>query len=82
MINKHIKKRLKKVIPHYVGLTKKILVERGVTNKQGKPYSDTYIMYVFSGHRNNTEIESAILEAYNRKLQEIKKLKSFQKQIK
>jgi len=76
MISKRQRKRIKKILPNYVQKTKEVLKNNGIVNKQGNPYSDVYIQYVFAGTRHNFEIEMAILEAYKTKLQELEDLEA------
>ncbi len=70
MINKRQRNRIKKVLPFYIVKTKELLKTKGLE------YTDDYIRHVFSGVRNNIIIEKAILEAYQRKLQELQDLEA------
>lgn len=58
---------------NYSPEVKKILAERGATNRIGKPYGAQSIRNVFNGVRPNRVIEWAIMECYNRELELISK---------
>jgi len=71
MITKNERDKMKKILTSYVQEVKEYLQNQGITNKQGNPYSDIYIVSVFNGVRENIDIEKAILTIYERKLRAI-----------
>ena len=81
MITKNERDKMKKILTSYVQEVKEYLHNQGVTNKQGDPYSDIYIVSVFNGVRENIDIEKAIIAVYDRKLQAIDKLNEEKQKI-
>ena len=69
MITKTEKNRLQKILKNdWLNEVIAELEEQEVTNRLGKPYSESMIRMVFTGKRENQEIEAAILKVYaNRK---------------
>ena len=61
MITELERKQLKTLFQsHYTDDVLKILSERKVSNRNGKPHNAKYIRMVFQGVRQNSDIESAI----------------------
>lgn len=61
MINKTTQKKLKKIIgQEYADGVLSILNTRGKVNRLGKPHNIQYVRAVFSGTRNNDDVEDAI----------------------
>ena len=73
MIGKIQRKKLKEVLGyHYTQGVLKILKEKRVTSRNGKPYGTSMIRNVFNGLNENEDIENAIIELYIRTQQDIK----------
>lgn len=51
-----------------------VLKDKGVNSKKGSPFSPAFIVNVFNGVYENLHIESAILEVYQNRIGEKKKL--------
>ncbi|WP_046758864.1 hypothetical protein [Kordia jejudonensis] len=82
MIHKEQRKKLKKALGyHYTGKVLKILKEKNVTNRSGKPYGTSMIRNVFNGLNENLKIENAILELYTRKLKTNEKRETLKSEL-
>lgn len=63
MINKTTQKKLKKIIgTEYADGVLSILNARGKVNRLGTPHNVQYVRAVFTGMRNNDDVEDAIFE--------------------
>ncbi len=63
MITKTQRKKLKKILGiSYADEVVDILNSSGKVNKQGNPHNATYVKQVFSGYRNNEDVEAAIYD--------------------
>lgn len=63
MINKTAQKKLKRIIgKEYAEGVLTILVLNGKVNRLGLPHNTQYVRAVFSGQRNNDDVEEAIYE--------------------
>ena len=63
MIRKTQQKRLKKILGNeYTEGVLKILQDKKITNRLGNPHSAEHIINVFTGFRNNADVEAAIYE--------------------
>ena len=60
----------------------KNLKEKGITNRNNKPHSKAIVRMVFSGERENIDIETAIMEVYYSEIEKIQRHKQLQKKIK
>lgn len=58
----------------YSGDVLEVLKDKGIKSRKGGFYKAPFIVNVFNGEYENHHIESAILEVYNNRLEEIKKL--------
>ncbi|WP_420571902.1 hypothetical protein [Kordia sp.] len=73
MIRKEQRKKLKEVLGyHYTEGVLKILKEKKITSRNGKPYGSSMIRNVFNGLNENEEIENAIIELFIRTQEDIK----------
>ncbi|WP_046743829.1 hypothetical protein [Kordia zhangzhouensis] len=73
MIRKEQRKKLKEVLGyHYTEGVLKILKEKNVTSRNGKPYGTSMIRNVFNGLNENEDIENAIIELFIRTQQDLK----------
>lgn len=69
MMNKSTRRKIKRVIgTQYTDEVLAILNQRGKKNKQGAPYNAAYIRTVFSGIRNNRDVQDAIYDLYEQKI--------------
>lgn len=69
MMSPQLKDKMKPIIGNrYVTMVNKKLTEKGLRN-----YSQPYISNVFSGNFPNTDIEECLFELYNEKLKAQKK---------
>ncbi len=75
MLDPKTRKKLKELVgKHYTSFILERLQQKGITNKNGKPYTATYIRMVFNGFRNNYDIENTIMELLLEKINERKKI--------
>lgn len=82
MITPRQRNKMKKVFKNgYSKDVQVLLNEKGVLNRRGRPFSDSYINHVFNGRNSNTDIEDALLELYEKKDIELKKIQSRRKEI-
>lgn len=73
MIHKEQRKKLKETLGyHYTDGVLKILKERGIRSRNGKPYGSSMIRNVFNGLNENEDIETAIIELFIRTQEDIK----------
>ncbi|EDP98165.1 hypothetical protein U8527_19355 [Kordia algicida OT-1] len=73
MIRKEQRKKLKEVLGyHYTEGVLKILKEKKITSRNGKPYGSSMIRNVFNGLNENEDIENAIIELFVRTQEDIK----------
>lgn len=74
MIHKEQRRKLKEVLGyHYTEGVLKILKEKKVTSRSGKPYGSSMIRNVFNGLNENEDIENAIIILFIRTQEEEKK---------
>ncbi len=67
MIRKQQRMKLKEVLGyHYTSGVLKILKEKNITSRNGKPYGSSMIRNVFNGLNENEDIENAIIELFIR----------------
>ncbi|NVK52416.1 MAG: hypothetical protein HWD85_05735 [Flavobacteriaceae bacterium] len=70
MITETEQKQLKLLFNgHYTEDVLKILNDKNIRNRNGKPHSAPYIRMVFQGIRNNSDIEAAIWQLAEKKKQ-------------
>lgn len=82
MIRKEQRKKLKEVLGyHYAHGVLKILKEKNVTSRNGKPYGTSMIRNVFNGLNENEDIENAIIELFVRTQEDIKETESARNRI-
>ncbi|WP_324069065.1 MAG: hypothetical protein RSE15_00650 [Flavobacterium sp.] len=82
MINKTRRRKLKKVLKHsFIADVLKKLNDDNVFNKKGEPFSKMYISLVFNGKNENIDIELAIMEVYNLRLEQQKMYVEKRKQL-
>jgi hypothetical protein len=68
------RKKLKKVLENsYTKDVQSLLEEKGVLNKKGNPYGESYIRHVFNGINSNDEIEEEIFNLYQKRVKEVSK---------
>lgn len=73
MIRKEQRKKLKEVLGyHYTEGVLKILKEKKITSRNGKPYGSSMIRNVFNGLNENEDIENAIIELFIRTQEDVK----------
>ena len=73
MIRKEQREKLKEVLGyHYTEGVLKILKEKKITSRNGKPYGSSMIRNVFNGLNENEDIENAIITLFIRKQEGIK----------
>lgn len=65
----------------YVFGVQEILEAKKITNKSGNSHSLSYICQVFNGHKNDINIENALIELYSRKKEELAKIRAERKKI-
>lgn len=71
MITSSQRKKLKKLLStDYVSEVLEVLKKKGVTSKNNTEYSESTIRMIFNGHRENVDIEDAILEVYDTRKKE------------
>lgn len=58
-----------------------ILKEKGIVNKKGVPFGESYINHVFNGRNSNDDIEDALFELYQKRLYEVSKKRIERKAI-
>ena len=66
---------------HYTEEVLKILSERKIYNRNGKPHNASYVRMVFQGVRQNPNIESAIWQVATNKKQKLELQKSLKQKI-
>ena len=82
MITELEQKKLKALFrSHYTEEVLKILSERKIYNRNGKPHNAKYIRMVFQGVRQNPNIESAIWQVATNKKQKLELQKSLKQNI-
>lgn len=63
MINKSSKQKLKRIIGNeYANDVLGILNAKGIVNRLGNPHNAHYVRAVFTGQKNNQDVEDAIYE--------------------
>lgn len=71
MIHKEQRRKIKEILGyHYTVGVLKILKEKRITSRTGKPYGSSMIRNVFNGLNENEDIENAIIELFIRKQEE------------
>jgi len=82
MITEKEQNELKEIIgAHYADAVSEILMNKGVMNKFGFPYSNSLIHKVFIGNKDNRDVERAIWELAANKKAEAKELEKQKKLI-
>jgi len=82
MIRKEQRERLKQVLGyHYTRGVLKILKEKQVTSRSGKPYGSSMIRNVFNGLNENEDIENAIIELFIQTQENIKETNELRNKI-
>jgi hypothetical protein len=82
MITELEQKKLKALFrSHYTEEVLKILSERKICNRNGKPHNAKYIRMVFQGVRQNPNIEAAIWQVASNKKQKLELQKSLKQNI-
>ncbi|WP_289659457.1 hypothetical protein [Flavobacterium panacagri] len=54
---------------------------KGVVSRKGKPFSESYINHVFNGRNSNNDIENALIELYEKKDIELKRIQYLRREI-
>jgi hypothetical protein len=73
MIHKEQRRKLKETLGyHYTDGVLKILKERGIISRNGRPYGSSMIRNVFNGLNENEDIETAIIELFIRTQEDVK----------
>lgn len=73
MITKTKRRKFKKVLKHsFIADVLKNLNDKKIFNKKGEPFSKMYISLVFNGKNENIDIELAIMEVYNLRIEQQK----------
>ncbi|MEM6718482.1 MAG: hypothetical protein AAF611_04110 [Bacteroidota bacterium] len=82
MIRKQQREKLKEVLGyHYTDGVLKILKEKNVTSRSGRPYGSSMIRNVFNGLNENEDIENAIIELFIRTQEGIKETEEARNRI-
>lgn len=82
MITKSQRKSLKKILGKaYTVAVLDILNSEGKLNSQGNPHNTIYVSRVFSGKRENADVEAAIWELAKRKQDEAALAKKMKREI-
>lgn len=82
MINKTQRKKLKRHLgASYAADVQEILQKDNKTTNRGTDYSINYIHRVFTGDRNNIDVEAAIYKLYSKRKLQHEKNVELQKQI-
>lgn len=82
MITPEESAQLKEIIGHhYTDAVLEILYSKGIRNSHGIPHNAQYVSYVFTGTRNNKDVEAAIWELAARKKAEAKAQEKLKQQI-
>ena len=82
MITEIERKELRELFQgYYASDILKILKNKKITNRKGKPHTIQYIRMVFQGVRNNSDIEAAIWQLAGKRKQEIERQKLQKQQI-
>ena len=82
MITNTQRKKLRKGFgTRYTKRIQTYLTDNGLFNKNGNPYSISYINHVFIGRTSDVKIEKAIFEVYNIIIDEHKKISVERKTI-
>lgn len=75
MIRKQQRIKLKEVLGyHYTDGVLRILKERNIKSRNGRPYGSSMIRNVFNGLNENEDIENAIIELFVRTQEGIKEI--------
>ncbi len=75
MIHKEQRRKLKEILGyHYTEGVLKILKEKKITSRSGKPYGSSMIRNVFNGLNENEDIENAIIALFIRTQEEEKEI--------
>ena len=65
MIHKEQRRKIKEILGyHYTEGVLKILKEKRITSRSGKPYGSSMIRNVFNGLNENEDSENAIIELF------------------
>jgi hypothetical protein len=73
MIHKEQRRKLKEILGyHYTDGVLKILKEKKITSRNGRPYGSSMIRNVFNGLNENEDIENSIIELFIRTQEEVK----------
>ncbi|PTX63751.1 hypothetical protein C8N46_101356 [Kordia periserrulae] len=82
MIRKKQRVKLKEVLGyHYTDGVLKILKEKNIKSRNGKPYGSSMIRNVFNGLNENEDIENAIIELFIRTQEGIKETEEARNRI-
>jgi hypothetical protein len=82
MIRKEQREKLKEVLGyHYTDGVLKILKEKNITSRNGKPYGSSMIRNVFNGLNENEDIENAIIELFVRTQEDIRETEEARNRI-
>ncbi|KAB8156116.1 hypothetical protein EZY14_002540 [Kordia sp. TARA_039_SRF] len=82
MIRKEQRVKLKEVLGyHYTDGVLKILKEKNIKSRNGKPYGSSMIRNVFNGLNENEDIENAIIELFIRTQEDIKETEEARNRI-
>ncbi|WP_298513422.1 hypothetical protein [uncultured Kordia sp.] len=82
MIRKEQRKKLKETLGyHYTDGVLKILKEKKIMSRKGRPYGSSMIRNVFNGLNENEDIENAIIELFVRTQEDIKETEETRNRI-
>ena len=76
MITEIERKELRELFQgYYASDILKILKNKKITNRKGKPHTTQYVRMVFQGVRNNSDIEAVIWQLAGKRKQEMERQK-------
>lgn len=82
MITKAQKRKLKKFLKNdWIPEVVKLLDSKGIVSRNNTHYSESTIRVVFNGYKENAEIEAAILEVYEARLDAFEKAEAKKKEL-
>lgn len=82
MIRKQQRTKLKEVLGyHYTRGVLKILKEKNINSRNGRPYGSSMIRNVFNGLNENEDIENAIIELFVRTQEAMREIEEARNRI-
>jgi hypothetical protein len=76
------RKKLKKAFKN--GYSKEVMLileDRKIVNKNGNPFSESYVRHVFNGRNSNDLIEEVLFELYQKRVYEVSNKRMIRQQI-